>query len=143
MILDLENLLSDKQAITGTVASTNYYDAGAAQTPYGAKAAIEQDLGKGNKIPFLIQITSDFNTLTSLKIELEVDDNTSFSSVAVVYSKTVLLAALVAGKQINMDYIPKDTDERYFRMKYTVSGSNPSTGNITAGVTMGNQENNV
>lgn len=141
MIFDEENLLSDDQAITGTANSTNYYDAGAKGTPHGGAAALVADQGKGNKIPFLVQITAAFNTLTSLNIALETDDNTSFSSAATVLDQDIVLADLIAGKQIAFDYLPKGTNERYFRLVYTVTGSNPSTGTITAGAVMGVQTN--
>ena len=143
MILDETTLLSDDQAITATAASTNYIDLGAAGTPYGAAAALERDVGKGNPIPFLVQVTENFNTLTSLNIALQVDDNTSFSSATTVIDKDIVLADLVAGKQIPLDFLPKDVNERYARLNYTVTGTNPTLGKITAGISMGNQTNNI
>lgn len=139
MIFDSTLELSAKQAITADAASTNYIDLGAPGTPKGAAAALARDVGRGNPIPFLVQVTTTFNTLTSLNIILEVDDNTSFSSATAVLTVNVLLAALVAGKQIPLDYLPKDISERYFRVRYDVVGTDPTVGNISAGVNMGNQ----
>lgn len=143
MIFDNTLLLSDAQAITGDAASTNVIDLGATGTPYGGSALV-RDIGKGTKIPLSITIVEAFNTLTSLTFILQTDDNSSFSSAKDVASSTVPLASLTLGKQIDFpDYIPQGTNERYFRLYYDVTGSNPSTGKITAGVVAARQTNFV
>lgn len=141
MHLDEQALFSDQQAITATAASTNYIDRGAVNTPPGGSNAIRNDLGGGGNIPLLIQVTADFNNLTSLKIDVEVDDNTSFSSAKVVASETVLLADLKAGKIVSPNVVPIGTDERYMRLNYTVTGTAPTTGKVTAGIAGGIQTN--
>ena len=138
----MTTLLSDKQVITASAVSDNVYDAGLAGTPYGSSTSLEQDLGKGNKIPFLVQVTETLNPGTSITFQLEVDSDVSFGSPTVVISQTVLTANLIAGKQLTFDYIPKGVNKRFFRMNYTVTGD-ATTGSVTAGVTMGNQENMV
>lgn len=141
MIFDEQTLLSDDQAITADAVSTNYIDLGAPGTPYRGQAALEQDIGKGNPIDFLVQVTEAFNMLTSLDISIEVDDNTSFSSATVVHTQNILLADLIVGKTLNIQHLPNGVNERYMRLDYNVNGTNPTTGKITAGVTMGNQTN--
>ena len=64
MIFDAQTLFSNKQAITASAASTNYIDLLAVGTPYGAAAASNRDLGKGEKIPIRIQVTTAFATAT-------------------------------------------------------------------------------
>lgn len=135
MIFDQQNMLSDAQAITATAASTNVIDLGP------IKAGIVRDIGKGKPIPLLIQVVEAFNTLTSLTIALQVDDADTFGSAKTVWSAVVALADLKAGKVVVPEYIPRGTDERYMRLNYTVTGTNPTLGKITAGVTMGNQSN--
>ncbi len=132
MILDKQNLLSDDQAITASAASENIIDLGVAR-----------DIGKGTPIPFEVQVTEDFATLTSLTVALQVDDNASFSSAKTVISSAAIAAAdLVAGYKFNIgEYVPRGTDERYARLYYTVAGSNATAGAITAGVSMGSQTN--
>lgn len=136
MIFSKESLLSDQQAITATAASTNYLDLGNPGTPHG-KNQLTRDIGKGEPVPFEVQVTEAFNNLTSLKIDLEVDDNTAFSSATVVTTYTVLLADLVAGYNIPHLFLPIGVNERYVRLNYTVTGTAPTTGKITAGVSMG------
>jgi len=141
MIFDQTLLMSDQQAITATANSTNYIDLGAPGTPYGAAAAFHRDIGKGMKVPLLVQVTEDFTLLTSLAIILQTDDDSAFGSAKTVFEKDVVLADLVAGYQIPFEYLPKSVDERYFRLRYVVTGTNPDAGKITAGIVMGVQNN--
>jgi hypothetical protein len=142
MILDKQSLLSDAQAITATAASTNVIDLGAAGTVYGAAAALPRDLGKGCKVPLLLQVVETFATLTSLTIDVQVDDNAAFSSPKTVATTGAIAAAnLTAGKQFSIDAFPRGTDERYVRLNYTVGGSNATAGKITAGAVPGIQTN--
>lgn len=135
MIFDQQTLLSDAQAITATAASTNVIDLGPIKT------GIVRDIGKGKAIPLLIQVVETFNNLTSLTIALQVDDADTFPSAKTVWSSTVVLADLKAGKVIVPEFITRGTDERYMRLNYTVTGTAPTLGKITAGITMGNQSN--
>lgn len=133
MIFDTQTLLSNAQAITATAVSTN----GISLLP--TATGVVRDIGKGERIPLLIQVVEAFNNLTSLAVSLEVDDNSAFSSPKTVWSTTVLLANLTAGRVFVPEYIPRGTDEAYMQVRYTVTGTAPSTGKVTAGVTMGNQ----
>lgn len=141
MILSAQQLFSDDQAITATAISTNVIDLGAADTPYGGKAALKQDIGKGTPVPILVEVTEAFNTLTSLTIALEVGATTALGTV--IYSEVVTLANLIVGKQTLMQYLPNGVNARYVGMRYTVTGTNPTLGKITAGISGGNQTNVV
>lgn len=141
MHLDEQALFSDKQAITTTANSTNYINLGTPSTPPHAPAALKRDMGGAANIPLLVQVTTAFAGGTSLKVDLEVDDNSSFSSAKVAASSPVIVTAdLVAGKQIPIPVLPQGVDEQYVRLKYTVVGT-MTAGNITAGITAGNQSN--
>ena len=96
MIFSVQQLFSDAQAITATAVSSNVIDTGVRGTPYGAAAALVGDLGPGHKIPVLVQVTEDFNNLTSLKIAIETGSTASLGTEVV--SQTIALADLVAGK---------------------------------------------
>lgn len=141
MIFDRQSKFSSAQAITASAASTDYIDFGATGTPYGAAAALNRDQGKGGKIPLHIQVTEAFATATSVKVAVQTDDNSSFSSAATVLeTEAIPIATLIAGYVFNIDSFPLKTNERYVRLYYTVAGSDATTGKITAGVTMGNQQ---
>lgn len=139
MIFSQNLLYSDKQAITADARSTNIIDHGANGTVYGASAALPRDNGKGAKVPLLIQVTEAFNNLTSLTVSYQVDNDVAFGSPKTVISATFALADLVVGAQLPIDVIPLGSNERYSSIYYDVTGTAPSTGKITAGITMGNQ----
>lgn len=143
MIMDRTGLFSEAQAITATAASTNTVDLGATGTPYGASAPIARDVGKGTDVPLFCGAVETFNNLTSLTISIETDDNVGFASAATVWtSPAYTLAQLATGaKHLLPDTIPVGTNERYVRLKYTIVGTAPTTGKITAGVVMSRQTN--
>lgn len=138
MIFDTTNLLSNAQAITVTAASTNVIDLGPIAT------GITRDVGKGNEVPLLIQVTEAFTAAgaATLTIALQTDSVENFASPKTVWtSATFALADLTAGKVVIPEYLPRGTDERYLRLNYTVATGPMTAGKITAGVTMGNQSN--
>lgn len=129
MITDAHLLFSNAQAITADAASTNLIDLGAAA-----------DIGVGE--PLLIDVAVDeaFNTLTSLNIILETDDNAAFSSATALWTKNFLLASLTAGAKLNLPAIPVGC-ERYIRLRYDVVGTDPTTGKFTSRIVLNNQRN--
>tara|TARA_R100001086_G_scaffold209838_1_gene125649 strand:- start:223 stop:651 length:429 start_codon:yes stop_codon:yes gene_type:complete len=138
MIFSAQQLFSDDQAITATAVSTNVIDLGVAGTPFDSNQ-LNQDVGKGNKIPFLAQVTEDFNNATSVEIAIETGATTALGTV--IISETVLLADLLTGKQMVLEVLPNQLTERYLGLRYTVVGTAPTTGKFTSGITMGNQTN--
>lgn len=145
MILDKQSLFSDAQAITATAASTNAIDLGAPGTVYGATVALSRDIGKGKKIPLLIQVTETFDTAAedgTLAIAVEFDSTDTFTPDKSIAVGTFTEAQLVAGFQVPWDVVPNGSNMRYMRLKYTVGGAgNFTAGKITAGVVMGVQTN--
>lgn len=139
MIFSAQQLFSDDQAITASADSTNVIDLGVAGTPYDAAAALNQDIGKGAKVPFLAQVTEAFNNLTTLEIKISTGATTALGTTIV--SQVIALADLVVGKQVALDVLPNGIVERYLGVEYVVVGAAPTTGKVTAGITMGNQTN--
>ncbi|HIG9314661.1 TPA: Bbp16 family capsid cement protein [Klebsiella pneumoniae] len=129
MLLDQQALFSAAQAITATAASTNVIDTGS-----------NKDVGKYGDIPLLIQVVEGFNNLTSLTVTVQTDDNSTFSSAADVLSMTIPLASLVLGYKSPVITLPMKM-ERYIRLNYTVTGTAPTTGKVTAGIAGGVQTN--
>lgn len=134
MYLDLGSLLSDSQAITATAASTNIIDLGAVgKTAYNS-VQLKRSVGSSSseRVPFVIKVDASFNNLTSLKFDFQTDEDSAFGSPKVVFSATLLLADLVKGKVV-MDQLPFEVKERYLRVYYTVVGTAPTLGTVTAG----------
>lgn len=134
-IMDRSALFSDGQAVTATAASTNVVDLGP------IASGVTRDIGLGTAIPLSIAVTQSFNNLTSLTISVETDDNAAFSSATTVFTSPAYTLAQVASgaKYLLPDAIPAGTNERYVRLKYTVAGTAPTLGKITAGVSAGRQ----
>ncbi|MBT3042199.1 MAG: hypothetical protein KME67_04995 [Candidatus Thiodiazotropha sp. (ex Codakia orbicularis)] len=139
MIFSAQQLFSDNQAIVATARSTNVIDLGAPGTPPRGAAPLNQDVGKGTPIPINVQVTEDFDNLTSLDVAIEVGATEALGTV--VATQNILLADLVAGKTLNLQCLPNGVDQRYLGLRYTVNGTFPSQGQIHAGITMGNQTN--
>jgi hypothetical protein len=136
MIFDRQTLLSDAQAITANGASTNVINLGPIKT------GLIRDIGKGEPLPFLIQVVESFNNLTSLDVTIQTDDNEAFASPKDVIKTTTLLADLKAGKVIPPSHIPRGTSELFLRLLYTVTGTAPTAGKITAGFVAGGVPSN-
>lgn len=142
MLFDALTLFSDGQAVTASAASTDYIDLGATGTPALNSTALARDIGKGNKVKLRIQCTETFLTCTSVKVAVQSDDNSSFSSAATVLeTEAIPVASLVAGYVFNIDEFPRRTNERYIRLYYTVAGSSATAGKITAGVVLAASDN--
>ena len=80
MIFDAQSLFSDGQAVTASAASTNIIDLGSMGIPFGSIEAPVRDIGKGCKIPLLVQVIEDFATCTSVTVTVQTSDTTDFSS---------------------------------------------------------------
>jgi len=127
MIIDRSLQPSVAQAITATAASSDYIDLTQAR-----------DFAKGEPIAPVVHIDEAFNTLTSLAIAVQVDDNTSFSSATTIATKSINLAQLTLNAWVIFEALAPGllgaTGEKYLRFYYTVTGSNPTLGKVTAGL---------
>lgn len=134
MILNQNLLFSDNQAITATAISANVLSFPANSIAPYETAAIARDLGSGTPIPMLIQVVEAFNTLTSLTITLETADNAALSTAPVVLgtSGAVPLASLIVGFRPFFRFMPAGTVKQFLGLRYTVTGTNPTLGRITA-----------
>ncbi|MBT3042958.1 MAG: hypothetical protein KME67_08880 [Candidatus Thiodiazotropha sp. (ex Codakia orbicularis)] len=139
MIFSAQQTFSDQQIITATARSTNVIDLGAPGTPPRGAAPLNQDVGKGTPIPINVQVTEDFDNLTSLDVAIEVGATEALGTV--VATQNILLADLVAGKTLNLQCLPNGVDQRYLGLRYTVNGAAPTVGRVHAGISMGNQTN--
>lgn len=143
MIMDRTSLFSEKQAVTASAASTNLVDLAPLGTIYGASAPLIRDIGKGTDVPLFCGVVQSFNNLTSLTIAVQTDDNAGFASPKTVWtSPAYTLAQLATGAEYLLpENIPTGTNERFVRLFYTVAGTAPTLGQITAGVVMDRTSN--
>lgn len=147
MIFDAQTRFSNAQAITASAASTNVIDLLAAGIPFGHTVAVTRDLGVNSEMAeaeLQIQVTEAFATATSVKVAVQTDDNSAFSSAATILeTEAIPIASLIAGYVFNIDEFPFRTRERYVRLYYTVAGSDATAGKITAGVVAAGQRNPI
>lgn len=129
MLFDAKALMSNQQVITANAASTDVIDRGDTK-----------DVGRDASIPLCVQVTESFNNLTSLAISIQTDSVSGFGSAVTLATVTVPLADLKAGYQLPVITLPRGV-KRYVRMNYTVAGTAPTTGKVTAGVVAGVQTN--
>ena len=141
MILDNTLVLSDAQAITATAASTNVIDIGATGTPWGSANAVKRDIGIGTEIPIMLTVIQTFNNLTSLQVSLQIATDAAFTTpVTVATGPAILLANLTAGTPISFPAeLPTGVNLEFVRLLYTVVGTAPTTGKITAAIVAGRQ----
>lgn len=121
----LDELLkfSANQAIRETTDSENIIDLGK-----------DREIAAGNPVPLLIMVNEDFDNLTSLKVSVETSFDAGMSDAVELASSTVELTNLKVGKMIPISFMPVG-NKRYVRLKYTVDGTNPSTGKVSAYLT--------
>lgn len=128
MIIDRDNTMAWEQAVTstGTNASTDYIDLGAAR-----------DIAKGNPLWFyaVVDTTATSGGSATLTTALVTDDNTSFSSATTLYTTSaVAVASLTAGTVLAKVRIPSTT-ERYLRTNWVVATADLTAGNFSAFIT--------
>ena len=124
------------QAVTATTLSTNVMD-----TRINGAPAV-QDLGMWGEDLWLVVVTQAFNNLTSLAITLESDSAATISVAPVVhFSKTIALAGLTAGAAVVKIQLPSDDYKEFAALRYTVNGTAPTAGAITAFLTPDVQRN--
>lgn len=119
MIYDKLNTFGTDQAVTTTAASTDIIDLG-----------VVRDIGNGEPMELVILCTETATASGSATVTftLETDDNSGFSSAAVLASSGAIgKAALTAGTEVLRVKVPLGV-ERYLRTNYTVA-----TGPLTAG----------
>lgn len=142
MILSLEALFSEDQAITASARSTNVIDLGATGSMVGAANALPRKLDPLQDIPLLIQVTEDFATLTSLNVTFRQSDNADLSTPDdLISSGAIAAASLVAGYVFPILRFPPTITKRYVGLYFTVAGDDATAGKITAGVA--NNQSNV
>ncbi len=131
MFYDSLNMFSDQQAITATADSTKKVHLG------GLKLA-----GKMDPIFIDIRVNEAFNNLTSLKVELQQADTEggSYATVAGGDTGDIPLASLKAGYKFGLRILPRSVTKPWLKLVYTVVGTAPTTGKVTAALVREEQD---
>jgi hypothetical protein len=131
MFYDSLNMFSDQQAITATTDSTKKVHLG------GLKLA-----GKMDPIFIDIRVNEAFNNLTSLKVELQQADTEdgSYATVAGGDTGAIPLASLKAGYKFGLRILPRSVTKPWLKLVYTVVGTAPTTGKVTAALVREEQD---
>ena len=133
MILNMNETFSENQAITATAISTNVITLVDNGIVVGEAAAIARDLGAGNEIPLVIQVTEAFATATSITFSLESSAAVGLTSATVHWTSAAIpIATLVPGYKLPVRVLPDGTMLKYLGMRYTVTGSAATAGKVTA-----------
>lgn len=136
-LLDSQNELSNKQtliAAVGTHVSTNVID-----------LSVDRDIGKGEPVPFLSQITTLVTSggAATLQLILETDDNEAMASAETLYtSEVIALATLVAGYKFPINFVPR-TNQQYLRASYVIGTADITAGAIQTSIGSEDQTNLV
>lgn len=119
MLLDKSLEFSNSQAVTATAVTTNDIDLGVAR-----------DIAAGEELYLNVMVTEGVTAAgaATVNFQLLADDNSGFSSAAVVFdSGAIGKAALALGTILSFP-LPRAAYERYLRGNYVVG-----TGPLTAG----------
>lgn len=139
MLLDVQALLSDAQAITSTANSTNVYDCGVAR-----------DLGPGRDVYLTLIVNQAFTAsgAGTLTIALVAADDTGLSTNATTLwtSPAIGKATLTAGYSLKVP-VPRNSafakGQRYLGLTYTVATGPMTAGKITAALTDKSQDDSA
>lgn len=137
MILDHENLMSYKQAITVTAVSTNVLDLGPANWA-GYAGGVEG-------IPLIMAVDTAFTDVGSnatLQVDIQSSPVENFGSGVITHrSRTFTFAQLAQTGQRPADFAIAPDTQRYVRASYTVANGPFTAGNLTLGVAAAVQTN--
>ena len=127
MLLDMETLFSNAQAVTATGASTNVI-----HTAFGKL----KEISFGTPLPLLIQVVEAFKGCNSVKVAVQTSATEDFAEVVTLAETAAIpVAELVAGYKFPINFMPKG-NLGYTRLYYTVDGT-ATAGKIDAGVVAG------
>jgi hypothetical protein len=133
MILDTTLLFSENQAVTATAISTNVIQFPANGIVVGEAAAVARNLGPGNELPIMIQVTEAFATATSITFSLESSAAAGLTSATVHWTSAAIpIATLVPGYKLPIRIMPDGTMLQFLGMRYTVGGASATAGKVTA-----------
>tara|TARA_R100000544_G_scaffold34430_1_gene21200 strand:- start:151 stop:564 length:414 start_codon:yes stop_codon:yes gene_type:complete len=113
MLIDYNLQMSDAQSVTADAPSTNVIDLGS-----------DRDIGPGEDMKIVVTFDVAMGgSNPTLAVQVQTDDNSSFSSASTILTSRSIAAAAV-GHTLVLG-LP-DTNERYMRLNYDVGGTSPT-----------------
>ena len=131
-LMDSKNTLSDNQTLIFAV--------GAAPSTNTLNLSVLRNIGIGEPVPVLAQITDDFLSAgaATLQLIIETDDNVGFASAETLYdSGAIGKAALVAGYKFLINSFPR-TNQKWVRARLVIGTADGTAGTIL--ITIGAQD---
>ncbi len=149
MVFDKQNLFSDAQSLVagaGTVVSTNSIDTGAAGTIPVTNGSPIHDVGRGQAVEVVAQITTDVTSGGAATIQFQVitSANADLSSPTVLCETAAIAkATLVAGYRFRIGTIPPGVSSRYLGTQYVIGTAAVTAGAVTAGLVLNSQTQSI
>ena len=117
------NTVTGQSLTSGTITSTNVIDLAGVGTGNTAR-----DLGQGEELDIVIEVTTTFSGGTSLVAQLVCADDTGISVnvTPIVATPSILTAALVAGNQVVLHVDRASMTQaarRYLALQYVITGT--------------------
>lgn len=141
MLLNIQEIFSDRQNLVASAVSTNVIDLGVPGVPHNSDFPMDRDIGPGTPIEFMCMVNeigvADGGD-TAWTVQVEIDNDEAFGSPRVVAETTI--DGLVPGSRIPIRIVPDSVDQHYFRLNYIIAGTAPDI-TISAGITAGVQTN--
>lgn len=142
MILDMQNLLSDKQDLAqaaGSYLSTNAIDlTGGTQASPGGYGTIPRDAAAGQPIDFFVRVDETFTSggAATLLVEVVQADDAALGTnrETLNQSAAIALATLVAGYEHRVAIPRQGITRRYLGVRYTIGTAAMTAGQCTAGI---------
>lgn len=128
MYVDKNLLFAEALAITASAASTSYLDLQSIR-----------DIGAGKDLYLVVNVVEAFTDGSSdstVQVDIETDDNTSFSSATAVQRVGTFAALSAIGAKKVVKISPAVIAERYVRLYFTVANGNLTTGKFDAYLTV-------
>ena len=127
--------------ITATQLSTNIIDL---RSVSGLPSNVVDEGIEGVDVFLNVRTIQAFNNLTSLTITLESDSNSNMATAPVAhYGVTIPLASLGANRDLVRVQLPSADYKRYLAVRYTVTGTAPTTGTVLAAIVGTPQQNTI
>lgn len=137
MFVDSETLFCSEQFITHNTASENVYRQLSDLNYRGS-----QNITTGKPIRIFIRVVEAFNNFNRMRVILQKSNQADFRDTDNLTYEVMDISDLGLGAHINLSFLPKtpNVNDGYFRLMFRVVGAPNTTGKITAGFIIDEQD---